>query len=38
MLGSLYNQTVNMKTDSKIVYYSIWKLKCSPSNLKHNKG
>ena len=32
------NQTVNLKTDSKTLYYSILKLKYSPSILKHNKG
>ena len=36
MLGLLRtcNQTVNLKTDSKTLYYSI----LSPSILKHNKG
>ena len=34
----LYSQTVNLKTDSKILYYSILKLKHSPFILKHNKG
>ena len=38
MLGPLCNQMVNLKTDSKTLYYSILKLKCSPSILKHNKG
>ena len=38
MLGLLCNQTVNLKTDSKTLYYSILKLKYSPSILKHNKG
>ena len=40
MLGPLYNQTVNLKTDFQTLYYSILKLKytCSPSFLKHNKG
>ena len=38
MLGPFYNQTVNLKTDPKTLYYSIVKFKCSPSNLKHNKG
>ena len=38
MLGPLCNQTVNLKTDSKTLYYSILKLKYSPSILKHNKG
>ena len=30
MLGPLCNQTVNLKTDSKTLYYSILKLKYSP--------
>ena len=44
MLGPLYNQTVNPKTDSRplqhsvLQYYSIPKLKYNPSILKHNKG
>ena len=38
MLGPLCNQTVNLKTDSKTLYYSLLKLKYSPSILKHNKG
>ena len=40
MLGPLYNQTVNLKTDLKTLYYSIMKLKYtwSPSILKQNKG
>ena len=38
MLGPLCNQTVNLKTDSKTLYYSILKLKYSPSILKNNKG
>ena len=40
MLGPLYNQTVNLKTDLKTLYYSIMKLKytSSPSILKYNKG
>ena len=38
MLGPLCNQTVNLKADSKTLYYSILKLKYSPSILKHNKG
>ena len=40
MLVPLCNQTVNLKTDSKTLYYSIMKLKYiySPSILKHNKG
>ena len=33
-----WNQTVNPKTDSNALYYSILKLKYSPSILKHNKG
>ena len=33
----LNNQTVNLKTDSKTLYYSILKLKYSRL-LKHNKG
>ena len=37
MLGPLCNQTVNLKTDSKTLYYSILKLKYSPTVLKHNK-
>ena len=37
-LGPFFNQTVNLKTDSKTLYYSILKLKYSPSILKHNKG
>ena len=32
------NQTVNLKTDSKTLYYSILKLKYSPSILNNNKG
>ena len=32
------NQTVNLKTDSRTLYYSILKLKHSPSVLKHNKS
>ena len=31
ILGPLCNQTVNLKTDSKTLYYSILKLKYSPS-------
>ena len=31
-------QTLNLKTDSKALYYSILKLKYSPSHLKNNKG
>ena len=38
MLGPLCNQKVNLRTDSKTLYYSILKLKYSPSILKHNKG
>ena len=38
MLGPLYNQTINLKTDAKTLYYSIQKLKYSPSLLKQNKG
>ena len=34
----LCNQTVNLKTDSKTLYYSLLKFKYSPSILKHNKG
>ena len=35
--GPSCNQTVNLKTDSKTLFYSILKLKCSLSILK-NKG
>jgi len=35
--GSLCNHTVNSKTDSKTLYYSLLKSKCTPSNNKHNK-
>ena len=39
MLGPLCNQTVNLKTDSKTLYYSILKKNYSPpSVVKHNKG
>ena len=38
MFGPLCNQTVNLTTDSKTLYYSILKLKYSTSILKHNKG
>ena len=38
MLLPLCNHAVNPKTDSKTLYYSILKLKYSPSILKHNKG
>ena len=31
--GPSCNQTVNLKTDSKTLYYSILKLKYSPSNI-----
>ena len=38
MLGPLCNQTVNMETDAKTLYYSLLRLKCSPSiYLKHKK-
>ena len=37
MLGPLCNRTVNLKTDSKTLYYSILNLKYSPTVLKHNK-
>ena len=32
------NQTVNLKTDSRTLYYSILKLKYSPSISKYNKN
>ena len=38
MHGPLCNQTDNLKTDSKTLYYSMLKLKYSPSIFKHNKG
>ena len=38
MLGPLCNQTVNLQPDAKTLYYSILKIKYSPSILKHNKG
>ena len=38
MLGPFCNQTVNLKTDPKTLYYSILKFKYSPSILKHIKG
>ena len=38
MFGPLCNQTVHLKTDSNTLYYSIMKLRSSPSILKHNKG
>ena len=31
LLGTLYNQTVNVETDSKTLYYDLLKLKCSLS-------
>ena len=34
----LCNQTVNLKTDSKTLYYSLLEFKYIPSILKHNKG
>ena len=37
MLWPLCNQTVNLNTDSKTLYYSMLKLKYSLSILKHNK-
>ena len=37
MLGPFCNQTVNLKTDPKALYYSILKFKYSPSILKHIK-
>ena len=38
MLQPLCNQTVNLKTYSKTLYYSMLKLKYIPSILKHIKG
>ena len=38
MLGPFCNQTVNLKTESKTLYYSILKLKYSPSILKQNNS
>ena len=38
MLGPLCNQTVNIKTDSKTLYFSILKLKYNAPILKHNIG
>ena len=38
MLWPLSNQTVNLKTDSKTLYYRILKLKYYSPILKHNKG
>ena len=38
MLGPLCNQTVNLKTDAKTIYYSILKFKYRPSiYLEHKK-
>ena len=38
MLGLLCNQTVNLETDKKILYYSLLKKKYSPSiHLKRKK-
>ena len=38
MLGPLCNQTVNLATDAKTLYYSLLKLNCSPSiYLKHKR-
>ena len=38
MLGPLCNQTVNLETDAKTLYFSLLKLKCSPFiYLKHKK-
>ena len=38
MLGPLCNQTVNLETDAKTLYYSLLRLKCGPSiYLKHKK-
>ena len=38
MLGPLCNQTVNLDTDAKTLYYSLLKLKYSPSiYLKYKK-
>ena len=36
MLSPLCNQTINLKTDAKTLYYSIQKLKYGPSLLKRN--
>ena len=36
--GPLSNQTVNLNTDSKTMYYSKLKFKYSPFILKHNKS
>ena len=38
MLGPLCNQTVNLKIDSKTLYYSLLKLKYSLFIFKYNKG
>ena len=38
MLGPLCNQTVDLRTDSKTLYYGIQKFNHSPPILKHNKG
>ena len=35
--GSLYNHTVNLKTDSKTLYYSLLNYEYTPSIVKHNK-
>ena len=38
MFGPLSNQTVTLETDAKTLYYSLLKLKYSPSiSLKHKK-
>ena len=37
-LAFVYNHTVNLKTYSKTLYYSMLKLKYIPSILKHIKG
>ena len=38
MLGPFFNQTVNLGADAKTLYYSLLKLKYSPSMyLKHKK-
>ena len=36
-IGSFGNHTVNPKTDSKTLYYSLLKLTYTPSIVKHNK-
>ena len=38
MRGPVCKQKVNLKTDSKTLYFSILKLKYSFSILKHSKG